>query len=319
MSPSDALIQQIIGICPDIDRGQLAAIVESFEINEKITDEGKDLKEKVELFLTAKKLEGTSINTIKTYRDGLNGFVKYIQKPVEKIVTDDIRRFLGSFSDRKIGTIKTKFSILKSFFKWLLIEDYITKDPTVKIKQPKGDKRIPKALTEDELEQVRECCETTRQKALIETLYATGCRLSEIANLNRNDVDFTNKCARVIGKGNKERTVYFNWKAVHYLKKYFIEREDNDQALFVTERKPYRRMKNRSIQREIDEIGKRTGLEKKIHPHVFRHTLATHMLEKGAGLAEVQAILGHEDPATTQNYAVLTEKKKQEAYRKYVV
>jgi len=162
-----------------------------------------------------------------------------------------------------------------------------------------------KALGIEELELVREVCVTLRQRALIECLYATGCRLSEVRNLNVSDVNFHKMSTKVFGKGGKERIVYLSFKKVYHLKRYLNSRQNNCEckALFVSERKPYRRTINRSIEREINRVGEMANLEKGLSPHWFIRTLATLLLDSGAELAAVQAILGHEDPDTTLCYA----------------
>jgi integrase/recombinase XerD len=278
-----------------------------------------DLQEKIELFLSSKKLEGLSQITLDSYKLDLKIFADKVKKKTDEITAADIRVFLAQFNHLKLSSISKKLSVLKSFFGWLASEEIIQRDPTAKLKPPKQEKRLPKALTIEELEMLREACKTTRQRAFIEVLYATGCRLSEVHALNRSDVNYQSLSCRVIGKGNKEREVYFSFKAMYHLRKYLMSRTDNEPALFITERKPYRRLSKRGIQREIAKIAVNAGLEKKVSPHTLRHTFATLTLNNGAELAAVQALLGHEDPATTQIYAQLSDEKKREQHRKYLV
>lgn len=309
---------------PEIDvhhlKSKLSEILSRYHVTRIEQDEvHPDLTEKIELFLSAKRLEGLSQLTLENYRLHLNIFAEKVKKKVSDITTADIRVYLGQYAGQKQSTISTKLSILKSFFGWLTAEELIQRDPTMKIKAPKKEKRMPKALTIEELEMLREACRTPRQRALVEVLYATGCRLSEVQSLNRDQIDFHNQTARVIGKGNKEREVFFSFKALYHLKKYLMTRLDNEPALFITERKPYRRLSRRGIQREIAEIAKRAGLEHKVSPHVLRHTFATLTLNNGADISAVQALLGHENPATTQIYAQITDERKREQHRKYLV
>lgn len=217
-----------------------------------------------------------------------------------------------------MSSLSSKLSVLKSFFGWLTNEELLLRDPTAKLKPPKQEKRIPQALTIEELEMLREGADSNRQRAFIEVLYATGCRLSEIHDLNIKDIDQQAMSARVIGKGNKERVVYFSFRAMYHLKKYINSRTDDDQALFVTIRKPYRRLSKRAIQREIEKVARQSKV-KNVSPHTLRHTFATLTLNNGAELAAVQALLGHESPETTMIYAQLTEDKKHEAYKRYLV
>jgi integrase/recombinase XerD len=148
-------------------------------------------------------------------------------------------------------------------------------------------------------------------------MYATGCRLSEMQQLNITDINFQNRSCKVIGKGNIEREVYFSFKAIYYLKKYLKNRNDNCEALMITERKPYRRLGNRGIQREIGKIGSNAGL--KVSPHDLRRTIATLTLNNGAEITAVQELLGHSSPETTLRYSRITEERKHEQHNKYLV
>lgn len=318
------IVSAVAEVCPAADllqvKSKIAGILALYDIRPgKITAGHPDVAEKVKLFLAAKKLEGLSNLTLAGYEIELRIFAKHIQKPVEAITTADLRQFLGQFEHLKLSSISRKLSVLKSFFGWLTEEEIIPRDPTRKIKPPKKEKHLPKALTIEELELIREACATRRERALVEVFYSTGCRLSEIAQLNRQDIDWQQHSAKVTGKGSKEREVYFSFKAMHHLRKYLDTRKDAVPALFVTERQPYRRMSNRAIQREFDKIAKRAGITKKLHPHVMRHTMATLTLNNGADIVAVQSLLGHANPATTQVYAQLTSGRRREQYKKYLV
>jgi integrase/recombinase XerD len=199
-------------------------------------------------------------------------------------------------------------------------EEIIIKDPTCKIKNPKKEKRMPKAMTIEELEMVRESCKTLRERAMVEVFYATGCRLSEINNIDRfKDINWRNMSIVVVGKGNKQRVVYFGYKVIFHLKKYLNSRTDDGSALFITQRKPYRKLSNRGIQREIKIIAKRCGLEDKVHVHTYRHTLATNLLNNGSDLSTVSEILGHAEIGTTQIYAQVTNEHINQTYKKCFV
>jgi len=192
-------------------------------------------------------------------------------------------------------------------------------DPARKIKLPKKERRLPKALTVEEMERLREGCSTLRERAILEVLYATGCRLSEIYKLNRNDINRHSLSTKVMGKGSKEREVYFSFKAMYHLEKYLSSRQDDNVALFVMDRKPYERLSRRGIQREIVRIAKNSGLNKAISPHILRHTFAALTLNNGAELAAVQSLLGHSSPETTVIYAQLSEEKRREQHKKYLI
>lgn len=312
------------GVIPELDLELLNAIISKiisrYHITKVEQDEvHPDLTEKIEFFLASKKLEGLSPDSLSGYRLELKIFSEKVKKRTHDITAADIRVFLADFPHLKLSSIAKKISVLKSFFGWLTAEELIIKDPTMKIKQPKKEKRLPKALTIEELEMLRESCTTTRQRAFIEILYATGCRLSEIHRLNKKDVNYQSMSCEVFGKGSKERIAYFSFKSLYHLKKYLNNRTDDCEALMVTERKPYRRLSKRAIQREIAKIAAQANLDKKVSPHTLRHTFATLTLNNGAELKAVQDLLGHSSPATTQIYAQLTEEKKREQHRKFLV
>lgn len=318
------LTNSVSDLCFDVQlptlHSTIAGILSLYDIRPaRLPGAHPDIRSKVDIFLAGKRLEGLSGVTLDGYAIELRIFAEHIAKPVEQITTNDIRNYLSRFPELKMSSVSKKLSVLKSFFSWLTDEEIISKDPARRIKPPKKEKRLPKALNIEELEQIREACNTPRERAMVEVFYATGGRLSELQALNRVDIDNQAMSARVIGKGNKERTVYLSFKALYHLKKYLMGRLDDESALFVTERRPYRRLSNRGIQRAISLIATRSGIQKDIHPHTFRHTFATLTLNNGADLSSVQALLGHEDPATTQVYAQVNEAMKQEAYRKHLV
>jgi len=301
-------------------RTRLSEIISGYDIKRIEAEEAHpDLREKIDLFISGKQLEGLSKITLDGYRLHLRIFSDVVKKKVDDVTTADIRVYLGRYRNQKITTISTKLSVLKSFFGWLTAEEVIPRDPTTKIKPPKKEKRMPKALTIEELEMLREGCQNVRQRTLIEVLYATGCRLSEVQALNRHDIEFGTQSCRVIGKGNKEREVYFSFKALFHLKKYLFSRTDQESALIITERQPYRRLSRRGIQREIGIIAKQAGIQKKVSPHPLRHTFATLTLNNGADLVAVQELLGHENPATTQIYASISAERKREQHKKHLV
>jgi integrase/recombinase XerD len=177
-------------------------------------------------------------------------------------------------------------------------------------------KRIPKFLTEREIEHLREACLTPLEKALFEFMFSTGCRIGEIVSLDKNSVNWSNWSVIVRGKGDKEREVYFNVRSDIWLKRYLDERKDNDQAVFVTERIPHR-MSIAQMRNIIKRISQRAGINKEIHPHQLRHSYATNLLNNGAPLEVIQSLLGHEKSETTRIYAQLSGRLREDLYRKY--
>lgn len=283
-------------------------------------DEECNLSYYIEQFLSAKQLDGLSKKTtIKNYKLQLDIFSKKVNRNVEEITASHIRNYLSEYDHLKPSSIAYKVSTVKSFFGWLHQEELIQKDPSKKIKTPKFNKRNPRYLEIDELEMLRDACITPRERSLVECLYATGARLSELHELNISDIDLHTFSAKVIGKGDKERDVYFSLKAIHHLRKYLDSRDDDCEALFVTERRPYRRLSNRGIQREIGKIASRTDIQKKVTPHVLRHTLASLSLNNNMDIAVLSSILGHDNISTTQIYAHVTDENKRYQYKKHMV
>lgn len=316
----EQLLSEIVSLCPNIDTAELSSVLSKYHIKLLERDHvHPDLQEKIELFLSGKKLEGLSKITLQNYEIHLRIFADQVKKRIEDITTADIRIYLSQYQLQKVSTVSTKLSVLKSLFGWLTAEEVLQRDPTAKIKPPKKEKRLPKALTIEELEQLRESCRNSRQRMILEVLYATGCRLDEVHKINRNDIDFQTMGCRVIGKGDKEREVFFSFKAMYHLKKYLLSRTDDEPALIITERRPYRRLSHRGIQREIRLLAENAGLQKKCSPHTLRHTFATLTLNNGADLVAIQELLGHENPATTQIYASISEERKREQHKKYLV
>ncbi|MCT8138653.1 tyrosine-type recombinase/integrase [Anaerobacillus sp. CMMVII] len=313
-------ISELVPIYVDEVKSNLSKIITKYHVLLPETDEiHPDLTDNIKLFLASKKLEGHSPRTLEGYQMELKKFAECVKKRTSEISAADIRVFLSQFEHLKMSTVGKKLSVLKSFFSWLAGEEIIQRDPTAKLKPPKTPKRAPKALSVEELEMLREACKTLRQRAFIEVMYATGCRLSEVSALNISDVNFQSMSFKVVGKGNKEREVFLSFKAKHHLEKYLKLRNDEDPALFVTERKPHRRLSNRGIQREIRVIADQSDVKKRVSPHVMRHTFATLTLNNGADIVAVQHLLGHTSPETTMTYAVLSEEKKREQHKKYLV
>lgn len=263
-----------------------------------------DLEEKIILYLQVKKLENYSQYTLKNYFYTLSKFSDFIKKPVATINKNDIRFFLANcYPHCKASTVNSKIFCLKGFFQWLTDEEIIPKNPARLIKETKIPKRLRKSLNIQELEKLRLACRDERDRALLEFLFATGCRVSEVVDTNISDLDLNNNSLKVIGKGNKQRLVYYNDKTKLYIENYLNTRRDNDDALFVSKRFPYNRMGKRGIECVIAKIGERAKLGKDVYPHLIRHTMATLGLRAGANITTIQHLLGHTSPATTETYA----------------
>lgn len=320
------LTVNIMTAFPKVDEIKLMIRIEEVVGNfnaEMKTNDGlkEDLIDNIKLYISAKRLEGLSELTLEDYYRELMLFEYKVSKPTVRITTADIRQYLGDIDGVMASTQGKKLSVIKSFFVWLVDEEIILRNPAARIKQMKQPKRLPKALTEVELEMLREACVTLRERALIEVMYSTGCRLSEVSGMKRNDVDWAVGSMRVIGKGNKERIVYLNPKAIYHLEQYLEECAENEnkaEYLLSTERRPYRQMKSKTIQDAVDKIASRTDIDKNVTPHVFRHTMATLAMENGIELGDLQQLLGHSNPGTTLRYAEVSEDRKHNAHKKFV-
>lgn len=240
-------------------------------------------------------------------------------KAVALVTTNDIRTYLSKCEGVMASTLAKKLMNIKSFFGWLVREEILIRDPSAKIKTPKIPKRLKSSLTIEELELVRESCESLRERAMIEVMYSTGCRLSEVAGMRISGIDEKDFSMRVIGKGNKERVVYLSFKAMYHLRKYLSSRTDELDFLFITSRRPIRDMTNAAIQKEIDRIEQRAGLKKPLTPHILRHTFAQLATDAGIDLSDLQQLMGHSNPGTTLTYAQVSEERKKSAYKKYHV
>lgn len=276
-----------------------------------------DVEEKARMFLAIKKLDGMSSKTLYNYQLKLSKFANFMRKPLSTITTMDLRMYLAVLNENlKASSMNTEIACLKSFFSWLVNEEYIIKNPCSKIKGTKIPKRLRKALNAEELEMLKQACKSIREKALIEFLSSSGCRLSEIVGINKEDINWNERSLYVIGKGNKQRKIYFSVKAKILLKNYLDSRKDTSDALFVSSKRPCARLGGRSIERELKNIATRAGFSKSIFPHLMRHTFATLSLNSGMSLVTLQHLLGHEEPSTTQIYAAMSEENIKHEYNK---
>lgn len=299
----------------------LTAIMKDYNITRESDETRSDLRRRIKYYLGAKKIDGLSERTLKNYKANLESFAAKVEKSAAKITTDDIRGYIAYLDETrhlKDTSLQTHINTLRAFFGWLHVEEKIKKNPMAKIKSLKLDKKgARQALTVEELERLRDACKTYREKALIEFLVSTGCRLSEVAQLRAADLNLADRSVQVTGKGDKDRVVYFSVRARLMVQEYIVQRKGGD-GLFVSSKSPYDPLKPRAIQRIIRAISERAGLEKHVHPHLLRHTFATHALNGGMDVTVIQKLLGHEDVSTTQIYAEMSDETIKHQYNKYV-
>jgi integrase/recombinase XerD len=266
-----------------------------------------------------------SKNTIESYKNDLEDFKEYlkiINKKPEDIDKKDAFDYLIYLSRKKLkpSSLRRKISSIRSFYRFLIREELIDRDPTNDLTFPKNEKKLPQILTVEEIEKLinvipKNSLKGKRDKAIIELLYSSGLRVSEIINLKIKDLDFNNNYLKCFGKGSKERIVPFGELAKNYIFDYLNEREKNNiksEYLFTT--KKGEKLLRQEINNFLRVYSKRAKLKKKAHPHMLRHSFATHLLERGADLRSVQELLGHVDISTTQIYTHLTKEYLKEIY-----
>lgn len=304
---------------------QLRTVLEysfrNIEIVEKQPEIATDTNQNlIELFISAKKVEGCSDKSIAYYRSTLNKALQVIQKNVSHISTDDLRLYLNTYqvdSGASKVTVDNIRRILSSFFSWLEEENYIIKSPVRRIHKVKIGKTVKETYTDEALEQMRDHCDNSRDLALVDLLASTGMRVGELVKLNRNDIDFHNRECVVTGKGDKQRRVYFDARTKIHLQKYLEERSDTNEALFVSLLAPYDRLQISGVEIRLRQFGRELNIPR-VHPHKFRRTLATMAIDKGMPIEQVQHLLGHQSLDTTLQYAMVNQNNVKISHRKYI-
>ena len=311
---------------------QLEKLKETLENNLKkveiniLTDEKEkqQIKETndnyINIFLSAKEVEGCSTRTLKYYREIIEKLINTIDKPIKEIQTEEIRKYLADYKENtkcNAVTIDNLRRVLSSFFAWLEDEDYIIKSPVRRIHKVKTPTIIKETLTDENLEKLRDTSNCIRDLVLIELLYSTGIRVGELIKLNISDINFEDRSCKVFGKGNKQREVYFDARTKIHLKQYINTRQDENEALFVSKNKPYQRLSIAGIELIVRKIGLETEVNK-VHPHKFRRTLATMAIDKGMPIEQVQKLLGHVKIETTMHYAMVNQNNVKISHRKYI-
>lgn len=322
------LIKDVIqGMLPYLNNAQnekLQEILRYTLVKYDVTENKQQMKTSdqnfVELFLSAKRIEGCSEKSLKYYKATIDAMFSEFQKDVKYIVTDDIRRYLTQYQEKKKSskvTIDNIRRILSSFFSWLEDEDYILKSPVRRIHKVKTGTNIKETYSDEMLELMRDNCTELRDLAIIDLLASTGMRVGEMVLLNRNDIDFNERECIVFGKGSKERVVYFDARSKIHLQNYLKSRIDDNPALFVSLKSPYERLRIGGVEVRLREYGRKLGLQK-VHPHKFRRTLATMAIDKGMPIEQLQQLLGHRKIDTTLQYAMVKQSNVKIAHRKYI-
>ncbi len=318
---------EMSGVLNNAQRQKLSEVLEHCFFNVDVVALGNEnliqsksnqtLKEE---FLSAKQVEGCSERSVSYYSSTLDNLIKSLTKPFNQMETEDLRVYLSEYQKKNNAskqTIDNIRRILSSFFTWLEDEDYILKSPVRRIHKIKTMKQVKETYSDEALERLRDNCKTIRDLALIDMLASTGMRVGELVKLNRVDVDFVNRECVVLGKGSKERVVYFDARTKLHLQNYLNSRTDDNEALFVSLLEPHNRLEIAGVEIMLRKLGRSLDINK-VHPHKFRRTLATRAIDKGMPIEQVQKLLGHQKIDTTMEYAIVDQQNVKNSHKKYL-
>ena len=290
-------------------------------ITTEIVTVNSEVKNLLNHYLVSKKISGLSENSLKLYDLYISDFISNMNKDISDVNNLDIKLYLFNYQNiHKISnrTLESRRIIICSFFNWLFNNEYISKNIAGNIEPIKYEKKHRKSMSEMDLEKIRKYVTDVRDTAIIEMLYSTGCRVTELVTLNREDVDFQSKEVKLFGKGAKHRVSFLNARAEISLKNYIATRTDNNPALFVSSRKPHERLSKFGIEKFIREMNNNITLTTYVTPHIFRHTTATMALNRGMNVVDVSKILGHSKLETTLEY-ITSNYDKIKSYHKNVI
>lgn len=330
---------------------EIDAILGEFEVQNRTTEVALLKEDRNEYlfkkFLTAKIVKGCSERTIECYQKTLKFVFDRVHKTVDEVTTDDIRFYLA-LRQKRDGVSKVmannELRVLSSFYQYLQAEEIVIKNPILRIEKIKEDKKQKSAFTEIEIEKIRDATRNARERAIVDVLLSTGCRVSELVGIKIEDLNHDKLV--VHGKGGKDRTVYLNAKALVSLQKYLSERTDQNPYVFcggyfvkhdTKKANKYRcskrgewykvpelvsedsHMDRGTVEQLMRRLKRRAGIEASCYPHKFRRTCATMALRRGMPIEQVSRMLGHESVDTTQIYLDINEKDLEQAHKKYVV
>lgn len=291
---------------------ELDMVAVDYDIKRSCTDltVAGGLPEPVRMYIAAMAVENKSKATLDNYLGILRTFFSRVNKSINVITTNDIRTFLWSYEkERGISknTLEHMRVVINAFYSWCHDEELITRNPAKRVERIAVPKHEREPIEQIELEYLRKACRNKREKALVDFLYSTGCRISECAALVMADIDFRDRSVRIRhGKGDKARTTYFNAEAEVSLREYLQKRRFPSNAVFASHRSPHGNVSAHALRDEVRKIRKRTNnISRPVTPHVLRHTFATTLIGNGTPVEHVQKLLGHASLDTTMIYAKL--------------
>lgn len=274
----------------------------------------------LKLFLQAKEVEGRSPKTLAYYKMTVTQLLSEITKPLCQVTANDLRKYLNDYQvNNKVSkvTVDNIRRIFSSFFGWLEDEDYIVKSPVRRIRKVKAPEVVKDIIGDEHMEQLRDACRSVRDLAIIDLLASTGIRVGELIQLDRSDINLTERECIVKGKGDKQRKAYFDARAKLHLEAYLAIRDDNNPALFVSQNMPHHRLSSSGVELRLRNLGKQLDLPR-VYPHKFRRTLATNAIDKGMPIEQVQKLLGHARIDTTMHYALVSQANVKLSHRRYL-
>ena len=331
----EKIIEKVVTeMAPHLDQSQLEHLsnvlyvnFHGLEVQEQCTEvvpagvEGDEAK--IRMFVASKKAVNRQTNTLKQYTREIYNMLAFLGKRIEDITGMDLRYYYGVMREQRgirMSTMQTRLHYLSSFWDFLTTEELVHGNPVKKVGLLKLEKTIKKPYSAADMEALRTSCSTLRDRALVEFLYSTGVRVSELVALNVGDIEMGRQELIVYGKGSKERKTYLTDSAKFYLRRYLQTRSDeeciNDRPLFVTLDNPHDRLTVAGVQYMLRQLGRRAGVEN-VHPHRFRRTIATDLLNRGMPIEQVKEFLGHEKLDTTMIYCTVKEDSVRASHKKY--
>lgn len=330
MMKQDIINRILLDVHHLFDERQLLALRESLEFqmedveliqaSDRSTLRQRENADLLNAYLSAKSIEGCSARTLAYYRSTLEKMLEARPKALAAFSTTDIRTYLTEYQEEHhLGkvSVDNMRRIFSSFFSWLEEEDYVVKSPVRRIHKVRSEKIVKDVLNDEALETLRDGCKHIRDLVIIDMLVSTGIRVGELVKINIADIDFNERQCVVLGKGSKERQVYFNARTKIHLEEYLQSRTDNNPALFVTLDEPHERLSISGVETRMRKLGESVNIPH-VHPHKFRRTMATMAIDKGMPIEQVQLLLGHVKIDTTLHYAMVSQANVKNAHRKFI-